>query len=111
MAIARFDRGAQKVSYGGIGNISGVILKGTAVRRMVSLNGTAGHNARRMQVFDYPCRNGLVILTSDGLTSGWSLARYPGEHAHPSLIAAVLYRDFARRRDDVTVLVARGVEP
>lgn len=112
VAIARFDRGAQKVSYGGIGNISGVILEGTAVRRMVSLNGTAGHNARRMQVFDYPCRNGLVILTSDGLTSGWSLAPYPGlEHAHPSLIAAVLYRDFARRRDDATVLVARGVEP
>jgi hypothetical protein len=26
---------------------------------------------------------------------------------HPSLIAGVLYRDFSRRRDDVTVLVAR----
>jgi hypothetical protein len=26
---------------------------------------------------------------------------------HPSVIAGVLYRDFARRRDDVTVLVLR----
>jgi hypothetical protein len=26
------------------------------------------------------------------------------------LIAAVLYRDFARGRDDATVLVARGVD-
>jgi hypothetical protein len=36
------------------------------------------------------------------------LDRYPGLFAkHPSLIAGVLYRDFNRGRDDVTVLVAR----
>jgi hypothetical protein len=29
---------------------------------------------------------------------------------HPTLIAAVLYRDFARGRDDVTVLVLRQPE-
>jgi hypothetical protein len=28
---------------------------------------------------------------------------------HPTLIAALLYRDFSRRRDDTGVLVARGV--
>jgi hypothetical protein len=35
--------------------------------------------------------------------------RYPGllKH-HPDLIAATLYRDFARGRDDVTVVVARN---
>jgi hypothetical protein len=29
---------------------------------------------------------------------------------HASVIAAVLYRDFERQRDDVTVLVAKNLE-
>ena len=32
-------------------------------------------------------------------------------HHHPALIAGVLYRDFNRGRDDVTVLVYRVAEP
>jgi anti-sigma regulatory factor (Ser/Thr protein kinase) len=110
VAVARFDHGAGKLTYGGVGNISAAIIDGTEIRRMVSLNGTAGHNARRIQTFDYPYRQGLVVMVSDGLTSGWSLSQYPGIGImHPTLIAAILYRDFARRRDDATVLVARGV--
>jgi hypothetical protein len=110
VALARFDHGEGRLTYGGIGNISAAIIDGSDMRRMVSLNGTAGHNARRIQTFDYPYRQGLVVMVSDGIMSGWTLARYPGiTQAHPTLIAAVLYRDFARRRDDATVLVARGV--
>jgi anti-sigma regulatory factor (Ser/Thr protein kinase) len=112
LAIARFDHGNGKVVYGGIGNITGAIIGSHEIRRMVSLNGTAGHNARKIQTFDYPYQQGLVIMASDGLSTGWSLARYPGlTQAHPTLIAAVLYRDFARRRDDASVLVARGAPP
>ena len=48
-------------------------------------------------------------MHSDGLTTHWTLERLPGLAArHPSLIAGVLYRDFKRGRDDVTVVVARG---
>jgi anti-sigma regulatory factor (Ser/Thr protein kinase) len=108
LAVARIDASARKVVYGGIGNIAGVLISGIEMRRMVSLNGTAGLNARKFRTFDYPCHD-LVILHSDGLMTNWSLNRYPGlQGAHPTLIAAVLYRDFARRRDDVTVLVSRG---
>jgi len=68
----------------------------------------AGYNVRRIQAFDYPFRHGLVILYSDGLTTGVSLARYPRlAAAHPTLIAGVLYRDFSRHRDDATVLVGK----
>jgi anti-sigma regulatory factor (Ser/Thr protein kinase) len=112
VSIARFDHGAGKVVYGGIGNINAAIIDGPDVRRMVSLNGTAGHNARKVQAFDYPYRQGLVVLVSDGIATGWSLARYPGVASmHPSLIAALVYRDFSRHRDDSTVLVARGAPP
>lgn len=109
VAVARFDVPQRTLHYGGIGNISGAIFDGTDVRRMVSHAGTAGHNARKIQVFDYAYEQGIVVMASDGLVSGWSLSRYPGlTQAHPALIAAILYRDFSRRRDDCTVLVARG---
>jgi hypothetical protein len=37
------------------------------------------------------------------------LNKYPGlAKKHPSIIAAVLYRDFERERDDVTVLAAKN---
>jgi anti-sigma regulatory factor (Ser/Thr protein kinase) len=109
VAVARFDAKNARVIYGGIGNISGAIVTPTDIRRMVSLNGTAGHNARKIQVFDYPYRDGIVVMTSDGIVTGWSLNRYPGGTTlHPTLLAALVYRDFSRQRDDATVLVARG---
>jgi hypothetical protein len=79
---------------------------------MISLNGTAGHVARKIQTFEYPCSEGLLLMHSDGLATGWSLDRYPGiARMDPTLIAAVLYRDFARRRDDATVLVVSVAGP
>jgi anti-sigma regulatory factor (Ser/Thr protein kinase) len=109
IAIARFDLARSMVLYGGIGNIAGAIVNGIEIRRMISLNGTAGHVARRIQTFDYAYRDGLVIMHSDGLVTGWSLDRYPGiTRMDPTLVAAVMYRDFTRGRDDATVLVARG---
>ena len=103
---------ADKIVFGGIGNIAGMVVRMTGVARMVSLSGTAGHNARKIQAFDYPLhgrRRGPAL--GRYRTSGMSLHRYPGLcAAHPTLIAAVLYRDFARRRDDATVLVARGAD-
>ena len=109
LAVARFDAERHKVVYAGIGNISGVIVANGSVRRMVSHNGTAGHQARKIQAFDYPFEGGLVIMHSDGLSANWTLDSYPGlANAHPTLIAGVLYRDFRRERDDATILVVNG---
>ncbi len=47
------------------------------IKRMVSMAGTAGYNARKIQSFDYPFERGLVILYSDGLASSWTVDRYP----------------------------------
>jgi anti-sigma regulatory factor (Ser/Thr protein kinase) len=110
VAVARFHLEQGKVVYGGIGNIVGVVAASSGTRRMVSLNGTAGHVARKVQTFDYPYHDGVVVMCSDGLATNWSLERYPGLlQAHPSLVAAVLYRDFGRSRDDATVLVASAL--
>jgi serine phosphatase RsbU (regulator of sigma subunit) len=73
------------------------------------MNGTPGHNIRTIQQFSYPWEKGsTLIMHSDGLTSRWSFPQYSSlASRHPALIAGVLYRDFSRKHDDVTVLAAR----
>jgi anti-sigma regulatory factor (Ser/Thr protein kinase) len=109
LAVARIDRGESVVRFTGVGNIAGTLVSDGDVRRMVSHNGTAGHVAARIREFTYPFTgNPLVILHSDGLSTKWGLADYPGLAAsHPSLIAGILFRDFRRGRDDATVVVMR----
>ncbi|HZS55731.1 MAG TPA: ATP-binding protein [Bryobacteraceae bacterium] len=109
VSIARFDPGTRQVEFSGIGNVGGALASNSnTLRRMVTMPGTAGHNARKIQGFDYPFESGLIVLASDGISTTWNLGRYPGiQSAHPALIAAILYRDYARKRDDATVLVGK----
>jgi anti-sigma regulatory factor (Ser/Thr protein kinase) len=111
VAVARIDLLRSVVTFAGLGNIAGVLAVGPMVRRMVSHNGTAGHTAHRIKEFEYPFASreqSVVILHSDGVGSAWTLDRYPGlATLHPALMAAVIYRDFNRGRDDATVLVAK----
>jgi anti-sigma regulatory factor (Ser/Thr protein kinase) len=110
VSIARFDPGTRQVTFSGVGNVAGALASDGTLRRMVTMPGTAGHNARKIQSFDYPFEEGLIVLASDGIGTSWNFARYPGiQSAHPALIAAILYRDFGRKRDDATVLVGKRV--
>jgi anti-sigma regulatory factor (Ser/Thr protein kinase) len=94
--------------FAGLGNISAAIISAAGRRHLVSHNGTAGHSMRRIDEFSYPWpTDAMLVMHTDGLATHWDLGRYPGLlERSPSLVAAVLYRDFSRRRDDVTVLVA-----
>ncbi len=109
LAVARIDTTESLVRFVGIGNIAGTLVSDGGVRRMVSHNGTAGHVAPRIREFTYPFTGKpLVILHSDGLSTKWGLADYPGLAAsHPSLIAGILFRDHRRARDDAAVVVVR----
>ncbi|MGB7917732.1 MAG: SpoIIE family protein phosphatase, partial [Rhodomicrobium sp.] len=110
VSIARLDYERGVATYAGIGNIAGAIFAEDSVRRMVSLNGTAGLAVRHIQAFDYPLPKGARVgLVSDGIVSGWSILKYPGLlRASPALAAGVIFRDFERGRDDATVFVAAG---
>ncbi|MGF7137299.1 anti-sigma regulatory factor (Ser/Thr protein kinase) [Paraburkholderia sp. EB58] len=93
----------------GVGNIAASVWTPSGHRHLVSHAGIVGHQMRKAQEsqVDWP-RDGLLILHSDGLATRWDLSKYPGlAHRHPTLVAAALYRDFVRGRDDVTVFVAR----
>jgi anti-sigma regulatory factor (Ser/Thr protein kinase) len=110
VAVAAVDIEAGVLHFAGLGNIAGaVLLPGGGRRQFVSHNGTAGHIMGRVQEFHYPVPDGsMVVMFSDGLGTSWDLSSYPGLVAKSaSIIAGVLYRDFSRRRDDVTVVVVR----
>lgn len=109
MAVAKVESGQEQVDYVGIGNIVAGIVSADGTKRMVSHDGTVGLTIRKIQKFTYAwSRNALLIMHSDGLTANWNLDRYPGLlMRHPTVIAAVLYRDCRRKNDDATVLVAR----
>lgn len=101
---------AASAKFCGVGNIAASVWTPCGHRHLVSHAGIVGHQIRKTQEFQVPWpQDGLLILHSDGLATRWDLSRYPGlARRHPALIAAALYRDFTRGRDDVTVFVARA---
>ena len=109
VALARLCTDTRQVRFLGVGNISGAVIGRSGIKQMVSHPGTVGLEMHRVQEFTYEYPgDALVVLHSDGIVTNWSLDGYPriGEQ-RATLIAAILYRDFQRPRDDSTVVVAR----
>ncbi len=109
MAVAKIDRRSSEVQFAGIGNIAGTIVGPTSTHSMASHSGIVGHQMRHVRQFSYqwPSR-GYMVMHSDGLSARWRADAYPGLIGHdPAIVAAVLHRDFARARDDATILVVR----
>ena len=97
------------VKFVGIGNIMAAVHQDGTARNMVSQNGILGHQIRRVTEFQYPWSDSaMLIMCSDGINTHWDLSPYAGlTNRDPSLIAAALYRDFSRGRDDTTVIVLK----
>ena len=110
VAVADIDLERQVVRYSGIGNIAGAIVGTEKTRSMISHNGIVGHQTSRIQEFTFPWQaDAMLLMHSDGINTRCSLEPYPGLTAKPAaLIAAVLYRDFKRGRDDATVVISKG---
>jgi len=107
VAIARFDSHLRTLKYVAVGNIESRICSEAASQGCATLNGTAGLTLPRLVQFDYHLPLGAAfIMHTDGLSSRWNLRDYPGLNLQsPGAIAGVLFRDFARKRDDASILV------
>jgi len=110
LAIAELETTGTSVRYAGLGNISASVVSPGQTKSLVSYNGIAGHEARKIQEFAYDWPAGaLLVMHSDGLSGRWDLTRYPGLAIRdPSVVAGVLYRDYSRGRDDSLVVVVRA---
>lgn len=109
LSVARIDYATDALRFAGIGNVTATVYDNGARRTLVSHNGIVGANMRKVQEFttEFP-PGALCLLHSDGIQTQWDLNDYPGltERA-PALVAAIVMRDFIRRRDDAMVLVGR----
>lgn len=110
IGVADFDFIARKLEWAGVGNIAGSIIGPNGQSKsVVSHNGIVGHTVRRVQPFQYEWPvDGTAVIYSDGIATSWNLANYRGSaRKHPAVLAALLYRDWNRGRDDATVVVLR----
>lgn len=109
VGVAVIDLQQKEVTYGGVGNTVAIIVTGDATQHLVSFGGIVGQRRIPLREFRSPwLPESMFIAHSDGIATRWSLAAYPGlETHHPSIIAGVLYRDFARGRDDASVIVIK----
>jgi anti-sigma regulatory factor (Ser/Thr protein kinase) len=110
VGVAEIDLEKGTLTFAGVGNIAAMIVSDGRTQRLVSHNGIVGHEMRKVHEFSYPWSNGSSIwLQSDGLSTHVDPARYPGvlQH-HPSIAAALLFRDLSRGRDDSTAVVIHG---
>ena len=110
LALVSIEPERHLLSFAGVGNICASIVTPNSSRGMVSHHGTVGHYLSKIQEFKFPwSAQSVLVIHSDGLKTTWNLEHYPGIwHRHPALIAGVLYRDFTRDRDDVTVLIGKS---
>ena len=112
LAVADIDVAGRSLRYAGVGNIAASLFDGSGrgVQHAVSQNGTAGLGTVRSREFTYSwAPDSILVMASDGIQTRWSLSEHRGLASRdPSIIAAVLFRDHTRGRDDATVVVVKG---
>jgi anti-sigma regulatory factor (Ser/Thr protein kinase) len=108
VAIAQIRTGTE-LCYAGIGNIGGHLFSGEQRRRLTSMPGIVGGNARPPREFDYTLDpDTVVVLHSDGVSEKLTVPATGGlRRRTPMVVAATILRDHGVRNDDAGVLVLR----
>ncbi len=94
----------------GVGNISSKIVSSTEVKNVMPYNGIIGHNipntmtSHQISAKEYK----LIVMCSDGIKTRWDISKYPHILRYdPIILAAAIYKDFARHTDDMSVVVIK----
>jgi anti-sigma regulatory factor (Ser/Thr protein kinase) len=108
--IVGYEMNSKTWISAGIGNIALRLIGPTALRNHMSYNGIVGHNIPgTMTDQRYPGDQfNQVMLCSDGIKTRIDMLRYPQIHKYdPSVLSAAIYKDHARRNDDMSVVMAK----
>ena len=109
-AIAVYRFADRKWRICGIGNIATRMQSVHTYKNHISYNGIIGlniPNTLNEQEVDYD-HGQVIIMCSDGIKTRWDLQKYTGIFKYDlSILAAAIYKDFARKTDDMSVLVGR----
>jgi anti-sigma regulatory factor (Ser/Thr protein kinase) len=108
--IAIIDSESGTMRAAGVGNIAMSVSTRDASKSVASHPGIVGHQMSRLHEVTIPWTpESLLLAHTDGVSTKWKLDSYPALRMHdPALVAAVLYRDHGRERDDVTMLAFRS---
>jgi anti-sigma regulatory factor (Ser/Thr protein kinase) len=105
-----FDFESNKWQIAGIGNIAVKMLGASNMKSYIAYNGIIGHNIPNTMNDQEHSWNDYyqIVLCSDGIRSRWDVSKYPGIFkCDLSVTAAAIYKDFARRTDDMSVIVGK----
>jgi len=108
--VAVFDDHNKNWEICGVGNISTKLYHGLEYRNYVCNNGIIGMNmpGRIDNAFLKAEKFQQLIMCSDGIRTKWDIIKYPSILKYdPMLLAAAIYKDHARRTDDMTILIAK----
>ncbi|MCT8977392.1 ATP-binding protein/SpoIIE family protein phosphatase [Clostridium sp. CX1] len=112
IAIAHVNLNKDSINYIGVGNISGRIFYNETYQSCISTEGIVGANMGKYQRFTYKFfEESVFIMNTDGFATSINFNHYPGIlNKKSSLIAALIYRDFSTKNDDMAVVVVRNLK-
>ncbi len=108
--VVMYNRDKQTWTISGVGNISTRLMSGTFQKLVVPYNGIIGHNIpNTMTDVTYSIEEyNQFISCSDGMRSRWENYKFPNVHkADPMILAAAIYKEYARRTDDMSVIICK----
>jgi anti-sigma regulatory factor (Ser/Thr protein kinase) len=108
--IVVFDLISQKYQILGVGNISTKLVGNIDSKNIMSYNGIIGHNIPNTmsshEAEGSECK--FIVLCSDGIKSRWDINKFPMiKRYDPIFMAAAVYKDFARKTDDMSVVIIK----
>ena len=111
MSLARYDAREGTVTWTGVGNVEGVVLRpqagnGALPTRLLLRRGLVGAKLPSLHVTTFPVHSGdLLVLTTDGVAADFERELDPAAPLQ-ALADGILARH-GRKNDDAMVLVAR----
>ncbi|SDG21289.1 Anti-sigma regulatory factor (Ser/Thr protein kinase) [Dyadobacter soli] len=108
--IAVYDLTNKVWLFCGVGNISTRLHDAISSKTYLPYNGIVGVNIPRvLESQTVPAEPGRhLIMCSDGISSRWDASKHIGAfRCDPSVLAAAIYKDFARHSDDTSVTVVK----
>lgn len=109
-SIAVFSHDEKRWKIAGVGNISTRLYHGLEYKNYAPHNGILGLNIpNTMKSFETGAEKfQVIVMASDGIKTKWDLSKYASILKYdPAIFAASIFKDNARRTDDMTVLVGK----
>ncbi len=109
-SIAIYNHEQKKWKMAGVGNIATRLYNGLEYKNYAPHNGIIGLNIpSTMKPHEAEAEKfQIIVMASDGIKTKWDLSKYTSILKYdPSILAASVFMDNARKTDDMTLLVGK----